>query len=145
MNNARNTFRRAGALAGAACLGLAALVLAPAAQARGNVYWSIGVGSPGVSVGVTNAYPVYTTPAPIYSAPPPVYVQPRPVYVQPRPVYVQPQQIYAPSPVYYSAPVVIRPPVVVLPAPVYPIGWAPRGYNRHHHRHGDRRGPGWRY
>lgn len=81
------------ALAGAAMLGFAG-----AAQAGGNVYWSIGVGSPGVSVGVTNARPVYVQPAPVYYQPQPVYVQPAPVYYQPQPVYVQP------APVYYGRP-----------------------------------------
>lgn len=63
------------ALAGAAMLGFAG-----AAQAGSNVYWSIGVGSPGVSVGVTNARPVYVQPALVYYQPQPVYVQPAPVY-----------------------------------------------------------------
>lgn len=50
----------------AAALGLAALAAASAAQARSDVYFSIGV------------------------QPSHVYVQPAPVYVQPQPVYVQP-------------------------------------------------------
>lgn len=75
------------------------------AQAR-DVYWSVGVQSPGVQVGVSNA-------------PPPVYVQrPRPVYVQPAPVVVYPGYrhvrpvLMAPAPVYYQesyAPVYIGP------------------------------------
>ena len=77
------------------------LAMLGAAHARG-VYWSMDVGTPGVSVGVGNAPrvyappPVYVQPAPIY-APPPVYVAPPPVYVRPsRPsVYVEP----APPPV----------------------------------------------
>ncbi len=67
----------------AAAFGLAALAAAGAAQARGDVHFSIGVGTP-----------VYVQPAPIYVPPPPVYVQPRPVYVQPQPVYVQPSYGY---------------------------------------------------
>jgi len=67
----------------AAALGLAALAAGGAAQARSDLHFSIGVGSP-----------VYVQPAPIYVPPQPVYVQPRPVYVQPAPVYVQPQPLY---------------------------------------------------
>ena len=39
------------------------------AQAR-DVYWSVGVGSPGVSVGVGNVPPAYYGPAPVYYGPP---------------------------------------------------------------------------
>ena len=101
--------KRAGLMA--ATLAVAAFGFAGAAQARDNVSFSVGIGVPGVHVGVTNhAYPVYR--APVYVQPAPVYVQPRPVYV-PRPVY------YGPQPIYYSAP-----PVYVRPG-------------RHHgHRHG---------
>ncbi|MGE0100497.1 MAG: hypothetical protein AB7S86_19325 [Hydrogenophaga sp.] len=67
------------------------------AQARGNdVYWSIGVNSPGVAVGVSNAPPVYYAPRPVYHAPRPIYYAPPPVYYAPPPVY------YAPRPVYRS-------------------------------------------
>jgi hypothetical protein len=63
---------RSVALAGAAAtLALAAMGFAGAAQARDNVSFSVGIGVPGVQVGVTNAYPVYQQP---------VYVQPAPVY-----------------------------------------------------------------
>ena len=64
------------------------------AQARGghdDVYWSIGVNSPGVSVGVSNAPPV------VYGYP--VY-DPRPVVVYPRPVVVAPQPVYYGPPAY---------------------------------------------
>lgn len=68
------------------------------AQARDNVYWSIGVNSPGVSVGVSNAPPVvYGYPSygyPVYD-PRPVVVYPRPVIVHPRPVVVQSYPVYA--------------------------------------------------
>ncbi len=104
-----------------AVLSLAALSFAGAAHARDNVTFSVGIGGPGVLVGATNAYPVY-------SQPQPVYVQPRPVYVQPAPVY------YQQAPVYYS-----RPPVYVVPQPVYygrPPGW----YGHHHRHHDERRG-----
>ena len=59
----------------AAALAFGALGVASTAQARSDVFFSIGI--PG-------AY--------IQSAP--VYVEPQPVYVQPQPVYVAPQSIY---------------------------------------------------
>jgi len=95
---------RSVALAGAAAtLALAAMGFAGAAQARDNVSFSVGIGVPGVQVGVTNAYPVYQQP--VYVQPAPVYYQPAPVYYQPRPVYVQPAPVYyAPQPVYYGRP-----------------------------------------
>lgn len=99
------------------------------AQARGNdVYWSIGVNSPGVAVGVSNAPPVYYEPRPVYYEPRPVYRAPRPIYYAAPPVY------YAPPPVYYA------------PRPVYRSHWGhPRwddrryGHGPRGHRH-DRRG-----
>ena len=95
---------RSVALAGAAAtLALAAMGFAGAAQARDNVSFSVGIGVPGVQVGVTNAYPVYQQP--VYVQPAPVYYQPAPVYYRPRPVYVQPAPVYyAPQPVYYGRP-----------------------------------------
>jgi hypothetical protein len=98
----------------AGAVALAALGTAGLAQARSDVYWSVGVNAaPGVSVGVGNyAAPVYVAPAPVYVAPAPVYVAPPVTYVRP-------------APVYYSA-----------PAPVYYYGAS--GYYRHgkrHHRH----------
>lgn len=118
-------------------LAVAAVAAVQPAHARDNVIWSVGVASPGVSISLSNAVPVY--------------VQPAPVYVQPAPVVVQrPLPVYAP------------PPVVMQPVPVRPIAWVPPGYvvleaNRrhHHHRHlppqwyegprGWREGPGYRY
>ena len=99
--------------AAAAVLAVAALGVTSAAHANG-VAWSVGIASPGVSVGFTNAPPVYVQPAP-------VYVQPQPVYMHPRPVYYQ-----QPAPVY------VAPPVYVRPAPVY---YGP-GYWRHGHGYG---------
>ena len=91
---------------------LGTLGVAGTAQARSDVYWSVGVGSPGVAIGVGNVPPVVVAP--------PVYVQPAPVYVQPRPVYLAPGPYYA------------TPPVVYRPAP-YRAG--PRGHwGRHHKR-----------
>jgi hypothetical protein len=90
----RLDLKRAGLMA--ATLVVAAFGFAGAAQARDNVSFSVGIGVPGVQVGVTNAYPVYQQP---------VYVQPAPVYVQPRPVYYGPPPVYvAPQPVYYAPP-----------------------------------------
>ena len=69
-----------------AALALAAFGAASAAQARSDVYFSIGVqGAPGV-----------------YAEPAPVYVQPRPVYVQP-PFYAGPAEVYVnPGPQFYG-------------------------------------------
>ena len=95
------------ALAGAvATLAVAAMGFAGAAQARDNVSFSVGIGVPGVAVGVTNAYPVY--PQPVYQQP--VYVQPAPVYYAPRPVYYVPRHGHGPrghgyGPGYRAAPV----------------------------------------
>jgi hypothetical protein len=89
---------------------LAALALgaASAAQARGGVNWSVGVGAPGVAVGVSNAAPVY----PVYPA--------APVVVAPEPYYAPPVVYRPPPPAYYYP-----------PAPVY-YG---RPYHHHHHHH----------
>ncbi len=55
----------------AAGVALALAMGAGPAQAR-DVYWSVGVNSPGVAVGVSNGgYPVYVAPAPVYYPPPP--------------------------------------------------------------------------
>jgi hypothetical protein len=104
-------------LAAAALVALAAL--GTGAQARDNVYWSLGVqAAPGVSIGVGNARPVYV-------APPPVYVQPHPVYVTPAPVYIARPVIVRPAPVMY-----------VQPAPVY-YGHPGkhRGWHKHKNKH----------
>lgn len=85
-------------------LAAGALGLAGVAQARSDVYWSIGMGSPGVSVGVSNAPPVYYAPQSVYVQPAPVYVRPRPVYVTPPAYYAPPRVIYRPAPVYYGPP-----------------------------------------
>lgn len=104
---------------GLAMIALAAggWALAGSAQAR-DVYWSIGVNSPGVAVGVSNAPPpvVYSYPSYGY----PVY-EPRPVVVYPRPVVVQSYPVY--------------------PAPYYGYRDDRRWHkHRHGHRHGHR---GW--
>lgn len=105
----RTAFVKAAAIAGVA---LAALGTASVAQARSDVFFSIGANvAPGVSLGVSNVRPYY---------PQPVYVQPAPVYYQPAPVY------YEPAPVYYQ-------PAVYL-APSYGVTYVRPGY-RHHGRH----------
>jgi len=118
---------RAMLMAGAAAvLSVAALGFSTGAHARSDVSFSVGIAAPGVVIGASNAYPVYTSP---------VYGQP--VYgYQNQPVYVQPQPVYRPYPVYMQAPVYVAPP------PVYYRG----GHHRHHghgHRgHGHRHGHG---
>ena len=56
--------------------------------------FSLGIGVPGVSLGVSNGpyyqpYPQYQQyqPAPVYNAPQPYYSQPAPVYYQSTPAY----------------------------------------------------------
>lgn len=120
------------AKAAVVALALAAAGTATVAQARSDVYFSVGANvAPGVAIGVSNA-PVYY---------PPVYVQPQPVYVQPAPVY------YGMGGYGYAAgPVYVRPaPIYYAPAPVY---YGPRGHYRKHHRHdgyrSNHRGGHWR-
>ena len=88
------------ALAG--MVALLALGLSGAAQAQAQaVYWSVGVSSPAVQLGVSNAPPVLML-QPSYQ---PVYVQPRPVYVAPpRVVYLRPAPaVLQPVPQYIRA------------------------------------------
>jgi hypothetical protein len=111
----------------AAGVALAALGMAGAAQAD-NVYWSVGVSSPGVNVGVANGPPVYQQE---YE---PVYVQPRPVYrrAPPQVVYVQPEPVYVAPPRYVEA---------GWDRPRHDRGW--RHGRRDHDRYdGGRSGPG---
>lgn len=62
---------------------IGALSVSGMAQARDDVYWSVGVGGPGLVMGASNVPPVFAAPAPVYVEPEPVYVPPRPVYVVP--------------------------------------------------------------
>jgi len=93
------------------------------AQARNNVYWSIGINAPPIGTVVSNV-PVYQ-PAPVYYAPVPVYYEPAPVYYEPAPVYVRPPRvIYRPQHVVYGG-----------------RYWDARAHHwRHHHHHHHR---GW--
>ena len=102
------TQRRSWFAAASAGLALVLMVGAGTAQARSDVYWSVGVGAPGVALGVGNGAPVY------YAPPPPVYYAPPPaVYVPPRPVYYAPPAVAYPPPRYYGG----------------------HGHYHHHHRH----------
>ena len=100
-----------------ATLALAAAGTASVAQARSDVFFSIGANvAPGVAIGLSNA-PVYYPP--VYAQP--YYVQPAPVYYNYAPVYVRPASVYyASAPVYYA------------PAPVY---YSRPGRGHRHHRH----------
>ncbi|MDD2547467.1 MAG: hypothetical protein PHI55_14465 [Burkholderiaceae bacterium] len=89
------------AWAATAGVALALLAGSSAAQAR-DVYWSVGVNSPGVSVGFANGYPVVVANAPVYGVPAPAYYAPPPVaYAPPRPVYYGAPVAYAPAPPAY--------------------------------------------
>lgn len=124
MKTATKTSRSVVLTGAVGALALAAMGFAGTAQARDNVYWSVGVGSPGATVNVSNAYPVYTQPAPVYVQPAPVYYQPAPVYIQPAPVYVQPRPYYQS---YYGQP------QVVYVQPGHRRGW----YKKHGRDHDD--------
>jgi hypothetical protein len=118
-------FSRSFAKAMAACALVIGLAAYSASARADNVYWSIGLGSPGVTIGMTNARPL------------PIFVQPpqQHYYVQPATVYVHPGAFYAqPVPIY------------VQPRPVYQQGWAaqgrPHGKGPKHDRRHDNRGHG---
>jgi hypothetical protein len=119
MSNSYLTYK--GALAAVLTAGIS--LATGAVQAR-EVVWSIGVGAPGVQVGVTNAPPMVVQTQPVYWQRPAVVVQPPPAYYQ------------APQPVYYAAPQLVyygRPQAIAAPQPYYYRGWGPR-----HHGHWDR-------
>lgn len=106
-------------LAAVLTLGAAALAASGAAQA-GDVFWSVGVASPGVRLGVASAPPMVVQ-QPVYVQQP--YVQQyQPQYQQQYPMYVQQ-----------------RPVVYAQAAPVYVpyLGWGyeNRGWNRGHGRY----------
>ncbi len=131
--------RSASFLVTASILALAGLGLAGAAQAGNDVYWSVGVASPGVQVGVSNAQQVFYQPT--YVQHPPAYVQHAPVYVQRQPGYMPHQPVYVqPYPVYVAP----QPVVYVRPAPVY-VAPTYYGQPRYVPNHWQRPGPGWRH
>lgn len=116
-------------------LSLGALGFSGVAQAS-DVYWSVGVSSPGISVGVGNVVPAVHVP--------PVYVQPAPVYVQPRPVVVHQPAYYTSKPPRYRAPHRVHRPSVRHAKPVVhhkPPRYKPRNHKprsskkpQHHRR-----------
>ena len=123
---------------GAGALALVGITAGGSAMAQ-DVYWSLGLGAPGVQVAVSNA--------------PAVPVYPRTYMVQPQPIYVQPAPVHHAYPVY--APVYPRGynagyghdygngygrPVVIAQPPVY-TGWHP-GYRAWHRGHGHGHGNG---
>lgn len=96
------------------------------AHAR-DVYWSVGVNSPGVSIGASNA-PVVVHQPPAYYYAPPVVVQPAPVYY------------HRPPAVVYGPPVVYAPPRPVVIGGHWrdrPGRWDDRGHGRGHHKDRD--------
>lgn len=100
MKISRTAIVKAAAATGVA---LAALGTASVAQARNEVFFSIGANiAPGVTLGVSNV--PYYRPAPVYYQPAPVYYEPAPVYYEPAPVYYQPSVYYAPPVVTYVRP-----------------------------------------
>ena len=114
----------------AATAGLAALAtfgVVGSAQAQ-QVAWSVGINSPGVSLGMTNAVPVAVYPRHYY----------RQEVVYPR-YYAAPQAVYysQPAPVYYAEPAPVYYNTAYAPAVVYPagywVGWR-QGYVRHNNR-----------
>lgn len=116
-------------------LAAAALSFSNGAHARSDVSFSIGIGTPGLVIGASNAYPVYTQP---------VYSQPAYGYgYQPQPVYVQPRPVYHPHPIYVQAPVYGAPPPVYYGGGYYRHpghGQGYRGRDGHHRGHGRHRG-----
>ena len=120
---------RSTAFSAAATASLLALALVAPAQAQ-DLYWSVGLSSPGVQVGVSSGRQVLVQP--VYQrhfrvAPPPVVLVRPVVHLRPAPLaYAQP------TPGFYARPG----PVVLVPAPALRSEWRHPG--RHHgwqHRH----------
>ena len=132
MKVSRSSIAKVAAVAGIA---LAAMGTVTVAQARSDVYFSIGTNvSPGVNLGVANyrpysqyVQPVYVQPAPVYYQPAPVYYQSSTVYYQSAPVYYQPQSVY-----YEPAPAYVGPSVygVTYVRPGWRHGWHHGRYYR---------------
>jgi hypothetical protein len=83
----------------AACALLIGFAVYSASARADNVYWSIGLGSPGVTIGMTNArpLPIFVQPQPHYGPATTVFVHPGVVYSQQVPVYVSVQPVYQPG------------------------------------------------
>lgn len=114
----------------------AAGAMAAGSANAGDVYWSVGISSPGVGTVISNAPPVVVHPAPVYVAPAPVVYAPPPVVYTP-----PPRVVYRPVPVYTA------PRVVYQPVPVVVRGHG-HGHYKHyrhhkHHRHHDRHDGGY--
>ena len=131
-------------------LGWVTLFASNPASANG-VYWSLGVSSPGVQVGMQNAPPViYQRPVVVYPQPQVVYQQPQVVYQHPHVVYQQPQVVYQQPQVVYQQPQVVyvrpQPTYFTQPQPVY-YGAPQEVYNGKHHpkHHGWYQGHGNRH
>jgi hypothetical protein len=113
--------------AAAAAVVLAAAGTATVAQARSDVYFSVGANvAPGVVIGASNYY------GPRYYAPAPVYVQPAPVYVRPSPVY------YSAAPTYYAPQAVYYGPQYVDPVIGVTYYWHPQHRRYYSWNHGHR-------
>lgn len=111
------------AVIASAGVALAFLTGAGAAQAGAGVSWSVGIGAPGMAVGVASPQPYYYAPAPVYYAPPTYYAPPPP------PVYYRPAR-----PVYYAPPVVVAPPTLYFRGGYRPGHGGPRGHGARHWR-----------
>lgn len=131
--------------AASGALVIGALGITSAAQAR-DVAWSVGIESPGVQLGVSNApgafyrapvylqAPVLVSPAPVYYSQPEVvynqpyvsYSQPYTPYRQPYVSYAQPQVVYGTQP-YYVRSGGDRP-------PAYYRAWGPHQHRQYHDR-----------
>jgi hypothetical protein len=127
-----------------------ALSVAVAPVHARDVYFSIGVNTPGVSVGVSNAPPVVYHPPAVVHYPPPTVHYPPPVVHYPQPVVVQPAPVVYPRPVlvYPQPPAMIGRPVVVTPQPIYYDRPRHPGHRHGHHkgdRHHRHQGPYYRY
>lgn len=106
-----------------ALLVTAAGAMAAGSANAGDVYWSVGISSPGIGTVISNA-----PPAPVYVAPAPVIYAPQPVVYTP-----PPRVIYRPVPVYAAPRVVYQPVPVVVRG--HGHGHYKHRHHRQHHRH----------
>lgn len=130
-----------------AAVGISALALSSAAQAR-DVAWSVGFGSAGVQIGLSNA-PQVIYRQPFYAPQTVYYSQPQVVYAQPYVSYAQPQVVYAPQPYYAQQPYYTQQPyyasqpyyggAAYAPPTVVYRDWGPRHHGHHPRWSHDRR------